>query len=174
MKISIAFILFTLLALLIPNQSDAQYIIKKGRKYMIDNEKFAKEDLGRIFENSPQAMRYYQKGMSKGKIAKNLFKIGTTSIGASILIIGLIASGDNSNSGSISEGVILGVVSSAFLLSAGVILDLISIPFYAVCSSNLNSAVNHYNWEIDQNVKQEVGSLNLSITNSGVGIVYSF
>lgn len=173
MKIQVSLIFALLFTFLLPNQAEGQFITKKGRKYIQEDKIYAKEDLGIVFENSPQAMNYYKKGISKGKTARTLFTVGTTMIGVSFMVLGLAVVTD-SNDGSIDETTLAALLFSTTMFSVGIIVDLISIPIYSSARSNMNNAVNHYNWEIENQTKKEIGSFHLGVTNHGLGLVYSF
>lgn len=134
---------------------------------------FAKEDLGRVFENSPQAMEYYKKGILSRKDAKSMYIIGSSFIATSAVFLILTITSFIERTVHHPSTMILGELTAAFF-AVGVLINLISIPYYLAGSSKLKSAVDQYNNEVDLEIGQKVGSLNLSITNNGFGLVYSF
>jgi len=57
---------------------------------------------------------------------------------------------------------------------SGVLIDLLSVFYFRRAKKNMKSAVNHFNWEIQQELKKQSSVMDIGITANGLGMVYTF
>lgn len=174
MKLSISILLFCFFACLVPQESSAQYITKKGKRYLHEGVLYERENMVDVFDYSTQSMLYYHDALSSYDRGQKLLFYGTAMLGTSAaMTVILVSSFSNSNNPNIGVVAIL-ALGITVVGSVGIVLDVVSIPLYLKGKSKMKAAVNHFNWEVQQQLQKETSSINLGVTKNGFGLVYSF
>lgn len=148
----------------------AQLITKKSdNRYIYEGEIYKQKKLLFIFEPGSESYIIYQKGLQKSKAPRTMLFV---SLGLFIGGNGMLFLGSDPNA------IISPIQVIGFLTGYGLapLIAIIAIPVGFSARSKLQKAIDLHNYKyIEINGYQKNQSyLNLSITNHGLGFVYSF
>ena len=134
-----------------------------GRSVFMNGKKLNKDEVRSIMTNT-EALRLYNKGISKNKTGN--FWLGT---GVFLIAIGIGGIVDLSLAGEYSAGEIIGP--AAIYLVPGAGLSIIGISIKAGSKKHIRNAVNMYNSEIGKTSSTE---LKFGFTGNGIGLALNF
>lgn len=150
--------------------SDAQQISKNGSRYEYDHTIYTSYEIGSILENDSEAKTYYDTFRFKIRKGRNVALFGGGLIIGSITYIHVYEKPTTGGTLSdVEDSLILGIG----VILTGTITSLVGLITIANGYTNLSKSIRVYN---DNHPKsKELGhTLQIGMTNAGIGIAYRF
>lgn len=149
-------------------QSQSQSIITDGNTYRYNGYNFDSKTIGDVLNTSEEASILFSKSRRAQKQADwfGYSAVGSLTMSGICFFKASQATGFLGGLGEAIAGAGFGLL--------GAILGTTGIIIKGGQKKHVNNAVNHFNWEMNQEMEQEAPNLELSVAGNGVGLFYSF
>ncbi len=166
MKPLISITFLTLISFLFPTKILSQFITQHKNKFSYQDVEYDREELSMVLSQSSQASLYYQNAKRTRSLGKKHLIVGSSLIGSTIIISSVIVIGDKDSFVSPLGFVMMAV--------SGISVTLLSVNYYYKAKKNINAAINHYNWEVQEKLSKQKSLINIDLTINGLGLVITF